>query len=91
MNLKEYIATLQDIYEEHGDIPLIYSSDDEGNEYHKVEYGPSIVYCDLSDYYVESVYANLAKYCEDHDAFDAEDVDDNVEDFKMLDKAVIVN
>ncbi|MFN0318541.1 MAG: hypothetical protein ACKVQA_26240 [Burkholderiales bacterium] len=89
ITLKEYIAALQDIYDEHGDLPLIYSSDDEGNEYHQVGLEPGVVYCDLSDYYVESVYANLVDYCEGHDEYNEDD--DNVEEFNSLTKVVIVN
>lgn len=42
MNLKEYIEKLQELYLEHGDLELIYASD-EGNYYNKVIYNPSIM------------------------------------------------
>ena len=58
--LKEYIEDLQDIISENPeaiDFPVIYSIDDEGNDYyHKVIYNPSLFYVgDLDDYYLEDV------------------------------------
>lgn len=43
MRLTKYIEKLQELLEEHGDLELIYSSDDEGNVYDKVYLYPSIV------------------------------------------------
>ena len=43
MKLTKYIEKLQELLAEHGDLELIYSSDDEGNNYNKVHYEPSIV------------------------------------------------
>lgn len=40
MKLKEYIKKLNDILEEHGDLECIYSSDDEGNNFQRVNYSP---------------------------------------------------
>jgi len=42
MKLKEYIKNLQEVLDEHGDIDVIYSSDDEGNYYGKVNFKPSV-------------------------------------------------
>lgn len=42
MKLLEYIEMLQDIAEEHGNIDVIYSSDDEGNEFSFVQYEPDV-------------------------------------------------
>ena len=43
MKLKEYIEKLQELYLEHGDLELVYASDDEGNYYNKVYYDPGIL------------------------------------------------
>jgi len=37
---KQYINLLQKVVDKHGDLPLCYSSDDEGNEYHLCYIGP---------------------------------------------------
>ena len=42
MLLSEYIKKLHAIFKEHGDLPLIYSKDDEGNEFRPVVYDPSV-------------------------------------------------
>lgn len=43
MKLTTYIEKLQELLQEHGDLELIYSTDDEGNDYNTVNYDPSIV------------------------------------------------
>lgn len=52
MKLQQYIEKLQELLKEHGDLELIYSSDDEGNEYRKLYYDPSLVNYIESDYCV---------------------------------------
>jgi len=42
MKAKEYINHLQKLIEEYGDLDLISSKDDEGNEYNPVYYAPSV-------------------------------------------------
>lgn len=49
MKLTKYIEKLQELLNEHGDLELIYSSDDEGNEYNTVNYEPSLVNYIASD------------------------------------------
>ena len=49
MKLTKYIEKLQELLEEHGDLELIYSSDDEGNNYNRVHYEPSLVNYITSD------------------------------------------
>ena len=49
MKLTKYIEKLQELLNEHGDLELIYSSDDEGNNYSKVHYAPSLVNYIASD------------------------------------------
>ena len=49
MKLTKYIEKLQELLKEHGDLELIYSSDDEGNNYSKVHYEPSLVNYIASD------------------------------------------
>jgi len=41
MILSDYIKTLNDIFNDYGDVEVIYSSDDEGNDFRKVGYTPS--------------------------------------------------
>ena len=43
VNLTKYIEKLQELLVDHGDLELIYSSDDEGNNYNKVHYEPSLM------------------------------------------------
>lgn len=49
MKLKLYLEKLQELYETYGDLELIYSSDDEGNEYNTVNYEPSLANYIASD------------------------------------------
>ena len=42
MKLSELIIKLQAIQEEYGDLECVYSVDDEGNEYKKIHYDPSV-------------------------------------------------
>ena len=44
MKISEMIKNLQEFMEEHGDIECWYTTDDEGNEYHKIYYYPSLYY-----------------------------------------------
>ena len=37
VKLTKYIEKLQELLKEHGDLELIYSTDDEGNEYRRKE------------------------------------------------------
>lgn len=41
MKLSEYIKDCEKVLEKYGDLDLVYSSDDEGNEFQKVNWGPS--------------------------------------------------
>lgn len=50
MKLTKYIEKLQELLNEHGDLEIIYSTDDEGNEYRKLYYDPSVVNYIESDY-----------------------------------------
>lgn len=50
MKLTTYIEKLQELLVEHGDLELIYSTDDEGNEYRKLYYDPGVVNYIESDY-----------------------------------------
>ena len=43
ITLTNYIEKLQELLQEHGDLELIYSSDDEGNNYDNLAYLPSVV------------------------------------------------
>ena len=43
VKLTKYIEKLQELLKEHGDLELIYSTDDEGNEYRKLHFEPGVV------------------------------------------------
>ena len=51
MKLSNYIKYLQESLEEHGDLTVVYASDDEGNNYQKVEYTPSVAFFENLDAY----------------------------------------
>lgn len=42
MKLSEYIANLQSVIDKHGDLDVIYSSDDEGNSFDTIKYTPTL-------------------------------------------------
>jgi hypothetical protein len=42
MKLKEYIKKLQKVAETHPNVTVIYSKDDEGNEFSELNYSPSL-------------------------------------------------
>ena len=44
MKISEMIANLQEFMKAHGDLECYYATDDEGNAYHPVYYGPSCYY-----------------------------------------------
>lgn len=77
MKLAEYIEKLKEILEEHGDLDLIYGSDDEGNRFDKVNYSPTVVYAEEDGYH-------YSIKCEE----DFEDGEYDKEDFE---KVVCVN
>mgnify|MGYP003150029770 CR=1 FL=1 len=59
MNLKNYIKKLKKLEKKHGDLIIIYSIDDEGNEFHPVIYNPG-----AGKYDIESgEYYNSIKNC----------------------------
>lgn len=49
MNLKEYIEKLNKLYTKHGDLELVYSKDDEDNEFNYLNFDPSLVNYNPSD------------------------------------------
>ena len=55
MKLSEYIKALQDILDSCGDLPCIYSSDEEGNSFHLVNQIPSYMTAIIDDDNVEIV------------------------------------
>ena len=48
--LSTYINNLQNLLDKHGDIPIVYSSDDEGNYYDYVHYDPEAGMFNGTDY-----------------------------------------
>ena len=55
MKLSEYIKHLQDILDTCGDVPCIYSSDEEGNSFHFVNQKPSYMTAIIDDDDIELV------------------------------------
>ena len=51
MLLSDYIEKLQKFLELNGDMHCVFSSDDEGNNYQKLNSSPSLFYCDNIDEY----------------------------------------
>ncbi len=49
MNLSEYMEKLNNLYTKHGDLELVYSKDDEGNEFNYINFDPSLVNYNPSD------------------------------------------
>ena len=57
MNLKDYVKRLQDIlnyHEGNGELIMVYSSDDEGNNIDTVNYKPSVGHYDGEDFIMYS-------------------------------------
>lgn len=63
MKLSEYIKELQELEAQgYGEFELIYSSDSEGNNYHKVGYSPGLMMVDdLSEYYLDIIHPDDAE------------------------------
>ena len=59
IKLNDYIKKLQEIVKEnavHGDLPVIYGVDDEGNAFHPVVFGPSLKEADnINERYLELI------------------------------------
>lgn len=54
MVLSEYIKELQEALEKHGDLTVVYSTDDEGNFHHKVNWvGAPAYFESLDSYFLE--------------------------------------
>jgi len=51
MLLTEYIENLQNMLTEHGDLEVVYSSDDEGNDFNKIYCGPSVGHYHNREFY----------------------------------------
>lgn len=49
MKLRKYIADLQKLTNDYPDLEVVYSADDEGNYYGKVEYSPSLGHYDHAE------------------------------------------
>ena len=49
MKISEMIKNLEEFKAEYGDLDCWYATDDEGNDYHKVYYSPSLCYVDSDD------------------------------------------
>lgn len=57
ITLRNYINSLQKIDPKYWDLPVIYTRDDEGNSYHKVNSHPDLVEVEnLDEYYLEMVW-----------------------------------
>lgn len=78
MTLSEYIKHLQKLEDDYGDLKVIYSKDDEGNEYQDIEFRPSLGFIDFD----EGRYGRY-EYCD----FNLEDD----EDIEFIPNVVCVN
>ena len=63
MKLSKYVKELKKLEKEgHGDLELIYSSDEEGNSFHVLDITPSVAYAsDLENYYIEDIKFKFPK------------------------------
>ena len=71
--LSDYIKGLQEFLEKNGDMPCIYSSDDEGNDHQHVYYNGSLAYAVGIEEYRPSIYC-----VEDYDNGEIEPEDNPV-------------
>lgn len=69
MKLSKYILLLQEIAERYGDLDVVYSKDDEGNDFNTVNYEPSV---GRYDKYEREFYP----YQEEGDEFSISDIKD---------------
>lgn len=72
MKLLEYIEKLQALAQEHGDLELVYSVDDEGNYFRKVGFHPSeglfrdnefVSATMFEDYEIDNIPENINAIC----------------------------
>jgi uncharacterized protein YkuJ len=52
MKLKNIIEELQKIYEKHGNINVVYASDNEGNYFQSVNFTPSVGFFKANEFYM---------------------------------------
>ena len=57
MLLSEYIAGLQEVIDEHGDMLAVYATDAEGNAYHPCHYNGIVYFTTNPDEYCLEVYS----------------------------------
>ena len=56
MKISDVINSLQHALDLHGDLEAVYSTDDEGNNFHQVNWSGSLYFFEsLEDYYLERV------------------------------------
>ena len=68
MKLSKYIESLQLVLKSEGDLEVVYSTDDEGNNFHKVDYtGCTMYFENLEDYYLEQVDVKELEDYPDHE------------------------
>lgn len=72
MLLSEYIEKLQNVLTEHGDLEVVYSSDDEGNDFNKVYHDPTVGYYSSREFHEIDTF----EYDEQEDHGDADYEDD---------------
>lgn len=89
ITVKQLIAALEALEEQgFGDLPCVFATDAEGNNYHKVENYPSeFIVEDINQYYLEAIDL-------DDDDIDLEDDNDEdlEDDYKnLLPNCVIIN
>ena len=65
MLLSQYVAELQQILADHGNMPCYYATDDEGNSYQQVNYCGNVYFVPELEHRLESVYSSRTEYDEE--------------------------
>jgi hypothetical protein len=64
MKLKQYIKKLKALEKEYGDLIVVYSIDDEGNDYQKVELDPTLMQVEnIENRYLETTDEGVPVIC----------------------------
>lgn len=87
MVLSEYIEQCKAVFEEYGDLELVYASDDEGNDFQKVNWGPSVGVF-MGDYRGDFIPEDNL---EEHYDYINEDLDDDEQEEIPAINAVCIN
>lgn len=75
MKISDFIKSLEEIKEEYGDLELVYSRDDEGNGFDRVQFYPSVGHFDINtrDWYNENDMVEMNEEIAGHNEMCKED------------------